>query len=85
MTEMFISILLFHIKTQVSVKANKIIVCLGTCIHTNFNGKEGASLLHIGKMSILWLNGKNTDNFYCITGIQTGWHINSTEVSTSTV
>ena len=84
--EIFISILLFHIRAQVSVIANKIIVCLGPCIHTNLNGKEAASLLHIGKMGTLWLNGKNTDNIYRITGIPTSWHIiNSTEVSSPTL
>ena len=50
------------------MKANKIIFYLGTCIQTLME-KEAASLLHIWKMGVLWLDGKNTDNFYCMTGL----------------
>lgn len=46
MTETFISVGLFQIGTQVSMKANKIIFYLGTCIQTLME-KEAASLLHI--------------------------------------
>lgn len=45
------------------MKGNKIIFYLGACIQTLME-KEAASLLHIQKMGVLWLNGKNTDNFY---------------------